>query len=297
MIVLIVWFILIIAGGFIYSSSLYPQFKERIRDTGYLTTILINFAVSIGIFLLVLYFTSIGTKAGFPSIQNIIIAFLAIDALYYWIHRTSHAVPIIKQWMHSTHHTITDIMPLDSFYLDSLDHSIYSILTLLCPLLFVTNITEYTIYILISAIHSIYLHSDTSRSFPLPFFIDAKFHTLHHTVGKGNYSIYFPFWDDYMETRIKPAPSAPSVTTMTMSEFLEQCKQGKQLTIIDKEILDCSLWIEAHPGGRDAIQKLLGRDATTEFHSIHGTNSVAKAMMKRLVIAGLNESDKKLKKD
>jgi cytochrome b involved in lipid metabolism len=84
---------------------------------------------------------------------------------------------------------------------------------------------------------------------------------------------------------------------MTMSEFLEQCKQGKQLTIIDKEILDCSSWIEAHPGGRDAIQKLVGRDATTEFHSIHGTNSVAKAMMKRLVIAGLNESDKKLKKD
>ena len=37
----------------------------------------------------------------------------------------------------------------------------------------------------------------------LPFFINSKYHYYHHSIGKGNYSIFFPLWDNYMKTRIK----------------------------------------------------------------------------------------------
>ena len=279
-------------GILLYISSQYNNFEERLKDESYMKTVIINFIVSTFIFMSVFYFTNL--SFGLPLLKNIIITLLATDTLYYWFHYTSHQIPFIKKYMHSTHHNLSNLLPLDSLFLDPLDHIIYGMLVICLPLLFVENIVEYFILIFISMIHSIYLHSDISGDFVLPMFINANYHTLHHSFAQGNYSIFFSFWDDYMGTRV---PSKPVILTefkeearkMTLTEFKEECSKGAQLTIIADEVIDCKSWIDVHPGGKSAIKTLIGQDSTDDFNMIHGKSKMAKEMLKKLKIADLSK--------
>ena len=288
---MITWCILITILMLLYICSLvavsyfYKNFNDRLKDSTYIKTVAINFILSICIFIPVIYYGNFVNSLSIPMLKNIIIVLLATDTLYYWIHSTSHYIPIIKKLMHSTHHTLAGLLPLDTFYLDFIDHTIYVILTLYLPLLFINNYIEYSIVILISLIHSTYLHSDTSLPFILPMFIDSKFHTLHHSIGMGNYSIFFPFWDDYMGTRIKDIVVKKTDKKISMDEFNTLCKNGRKLTIINNLVIDCEKWINNHPGGKVVIQKLIGKDSSKEFNQIHGDSSVAKEMLKNLKIS------------
>ena len=292
---MILWTILIIMILLLYLTSLvavsyfYKGFNERFKDNTYIKTVAINFILSICIFIPVIYYGKFASSLSMPMLKNIIIVLLATDTLYYWIHSTSHYIPFIKKLMHSTHHKLVGLLPLDTFYLDSLDNIIFSILILYFPLLIVNNGIEYIILLIISMIHSVYLHSDISTSFILPMFIDAKFHSLHHSVGLGNYSIFFPFWDDYMGTRIKDIVVEKTGTIITMDEFNTMCKSGRKLTIINKQVIDCEKWINTHPGGKAVIEKLIGKDSTKEFNAVHGDSSVAKEMLKTLKILDLED--------
>jgi len=270
-----------------YISSYYKDFEERLKDESYMKTILINFTLSICIFIPVFFYNTFNN--GIPSLKNIIITLLATDTVYYWFHYTSHFIPLIKKYMHSTHHNISNVLPLDTYYLDSLDYIIYSLLVIYLPLFFVENIAEYFILLCISMIHSIYIHSDIPGDFILPMFINSKYHTLHHTIGQGNYAIFFPFWDDYMQTRVKELPKATeTIKTMTLEEFKEECVKGRKLTIIDDEVIDCASWIDIHPGGKSAIENIIGKDSTKDFNAIHGDSKMAKEMLKKLKIADIS---------
>lgn len=272
----------------VYISSYYNNFEERLQDESYMKTVIINFIVSVCMFTSVFYFTNL--PVGIPLLKNIIITLLVTDTLYYWFHYTSHRIPFIKQYMHSTHHTLSNLVPLDSFFLDSFDHSIYGFLVLYLPLLFVENIVEYFILLFISMLHSIYLHSDISEEFILPMFINAKYHALHHSIGQGNYSIFFSFWDDYMRTRVNEVNEvSKSIKSMTLDEFKKECSKGEMLTIIDDEVIDCKSWIDLHPGGKSLIKNLIGKISTDDFHKFHGDSKVAKEMLKKLKIADLSK--------
>lgn len=274
-----------------YISSYYKDFEERLKDESYMKTILINFTVSVCIFVFIFYHTKLNT--GMPLLKNIIISLLAVDTVYYWTHYISHYIPLIKKYMHSTHHKVVKLVPLDTFFLDLPDHIYYVILTLGLPLLFLGNIIEYGIILSISLLHSVYLHSDIPGDFILPMFINSNYHTLHHTVGQGNYAIFFPFWDDYMQTRVKelPIPDAAAGNhkkSMTLEEFKEECVKGRKLTIIDDEVIDCASWIDIHPGGKSAIENIIGKDSTKGFNAIHGDSKMAKEMLKKLKIADIS---------
>ena len=296
---MIVWILLLSFAFFsviIYSSSFYSEFEERMKDETYLRTVALNYILSVGIVLIIFNYTKLGF--GFPLLKNIIITLLATDTIYYWTHYISHSVPLIKKYMHSMHHEVVNLLPLDTFFLDILDHVYYVILTLGLPFLFIENLTEYVIVIMISTFHSIYLHSDISDEIIPPIFISSKFHKLHHELGKGNYSILFPFWDDYMSTRIKvkdetnsktETEAKPGAKAMTLDQFKEECKKGKKLTIINNEIIDCTSWIDNHPGGKSAIERIIGIDSTDTFMAIHKNSKMANAMLKTLKLADLSK--------
>ncbi len=290
---MIVW-ILVSSIAFIsviiYCSSFYSEFEQRMKDETYLRTVALNYILSVGIILVMFNYTKLGF--GFPLLKNIIITLLATDIIYYWTHYTSHSVPLIKKYMHSMHHEVVNLLPLDTFFLDILDHVYYVILTLGLPFLFIENLTEYIIVIMISTLHSIYLHSDISDDIVPPIFISSKFHKLHHEVGKGNYSILFPFWDDYMLTRIKDTEKLKAditPTSMTLDQFKEECKKGTKLTIINNQIIDCTSWIDNHPGGKSMIERIIGIDSTDTFMAIHANSKMANAMLKTLKVADLSK--------
>ncbi len=289
-------FSIVYFGVILYISSFYKEFEERIKEPSYMKNVVINFILSVCIFVFIFYHTTLNT--GMPLLKNIILTLLATDTIYYWFHHTSHFIPLIKKYMHSTHHNITNVLPLDTYYLDSLDYIIYSLLVIYLPLFFVENIAEYFILLCISMIHSIYIHSDIPGDFILPMFINSKYHTLHHTVGQGNYAIFFPFWDDYMQTRVKdlpiPAAAAASASgnhkkSMTREEFKEECVKGAKLTIIDGEVIDCASWIDIHPGGKAVIENIIGHDSTEDFNKMHGDSKSAMEMIRKLKIADISK--------
>jgi sterol desaturase/sphingolipid hydroxylase (fatty acid hydroxylase superfamily) len=269
----------------VYISSLYDGFEERINDNAYMQTVITNITISTIIFIPTIYFSGILSKLGFPLFKNIIICLLVIDTIYYWTHYISHRIPFIKKHMHSIHHKAVKLLPLDTFFLDIFDYIYYVILTLVLPLLFVENLIEYGIIISISLVHSVYLHSNISDEFILPMFISSKYHYLHHAIGNGNYSIYFTFWDSYMNTQLKEIPKIEKVNSMTMNEFKEHCKNGKKYTVIDNNVIECESWINSHPGGKFVIESLIGNDSTEKFHKIHSDSIVAKEMLHTLKIA------------
>ena len=93
-------------------------------------------------------------------------------------------------------------MPMDFLYIDLFELFTYISLYTIIPLCTMKFI-DYIIYLFIIILHHIYLHCNTKTKFILPFFINSKYHYYHHSIGKGNYSVFFPLWDNYMKTRIK----------------------------------------------------------------------------------------------
>jgi len=211
---------------------------------------------------------------------------------YFW-HYISHEIPYIKKF-HSTHHIYPNVVPLDTFHLDPIDFILFTVLTILFPLLWLNNLVEYVIIILIIYINNIIIHSNITYN--LPFFINAKYHTLHHDIGNVNYSIFFSIWDDYMGTRMKDIPDI-DIKNMTIDEFKEECNKGKKLTIINNQIIDCTEWINIHPGGKSNIENIIGKDSTDDFNKMHASSNMAKNKLKNLklgdIIIEKNITDKK----
>jgi sterol desaturase/sphingolipid hydroxylase (fatty acid hydroxylase superfamily) len=289
---LIIIFNIIIFYILYYISSVYSNFEDHLVNEDYLRIIVKNIVLSFCMIIPVLYFSKLTLRI--PLLKNIIITFIVEDTLNYWYHFITHSIPVIKKNIHTTHHTYSELLPLDNLFFDSVDHIINNIIYLYTPLLFVDNIVEYLISFFITLFHSFYTHSDISEVFILPGFISAKYHALHHKYGYGNFAGLFPFWDDYMGTRVKEVSKEHikediKDISMSLNKFYEECKKGRHLTIINNDIIDCKSWIDIHPGGSSVIKALIGKDSTEDFNKIHGTCKPAKEMIKKLRIAYLSK--------
>lgn len=181
----------------------HKNLKKRKLNKFYYDNISINLLISV--FLIFFIFINYNfSNHLIPKLQNIIFYFIISDSLYYWIHRIIHKNPILKNFFHYTHHDATKLIPLDIFYLDYKECILYILIIFTCPLLFIhLNFIEYIIILIISFYHSWYIHSDTKLNFIFPLFINSKYHKLHHTVGGGNYAVFFNIWDKFMGSKIK----------------------------------------------------------------------------------------------
>jgi len=203
--IFLILFVFILYYILVYLSKKNKNSKKRNLDNEYFRQCFLNIVISTLFFILVIYFKKIYTDVNFPSISNIIIYLLITDTFHYWIHRIIHRTPFLKENFHVTHHSAFHLVPNDIFYIDIKENFLYVFLTGVVPLLFIhVNIFEYLIVNLIVFYHALYTHSETKDKFILPLFIDSNYHKYHHQIGKGNYSIIFPIWDNYMGTRIKP---------------------------------------------------------------------------------------------
>ena len=194
---------IIIFGITFYLTKIHKNFKKRKFDYNYYYISIINIFISSVIYILIFIFYKNVSTIKFPTILSIISYLLIVDMVYYWIHRIIHRTPFLKQNIHTTHHIAVNLVSSDTFYTDIKEYIIF-IFAGFIPFLFMNiNITEYIISNIIIGCHSIYIHSERKENFILPLFIDSKYHKYHHHIGKGNYAVLFPIWDDFMKTRIK----------------------------------------------------------------------------------------------
>ena len=214
--------VLLLAMGILFISLVYftkhhKNFKKRDLNDDYMKTVLINYSITCFAFLgLLYYYTYIYRKENTFDFKTILVCLLLIDTIYYWIHRNSHRIPAIRSLIHSTHHEAFDLIPMDIFYLSSYDYCIYLFLIVVFPI-YVSNTSmfEHLFIGILSGVHTLYLHDESEDQFIFPAFINSSFHKYHHQIGKGNYSIFFPFWDDYMGTRIKDPAASQDITVKT----------------------------------------------------------------------------------
>ena len=179
----------------IYLTKKHKNFKKRKLDNSYYTITIMNLIIS-SILIGIMATNHNFSKHLSPKLQNIVFYFIIADTIYYWTHRTIHKNPTLKQFFHFTHHEAIDLIPMDIFYTDYKENILYSLIIYIFPLLFIhMNFIEYVMILIISFYHSYYTHSDIKNKFILPLFIDSKYHKKHHTIGRGNYSIFFNIWD------------------------------------------------------------------------------------------------------
>ena len=191
-------FIMIIVLTSISSSS----FINRKNPDNYLSNVIINIGYSLVLLVAMNKFYLYKGESFKFNILKVIGLLVVFDTLFYWSHITMHRVPWLKKRLHETHHRNMDLVPLDFLYEGMPSVLVNSSLYFVLPCLALTFI-ETAVYLVVIILHLAYTHSETSIDFPIPLFINARYHSLHHTIGRGNYGLLFPFWDDYMNTKIK----------------------------------------------------------------------------------------------
>lgn len=85
-----------------------------------------------------------------------------------------------------------------------------------------------------------------------------------------------------------PAPSA-SVTqsAYTMEEVKKRNSAASCWSVIDGNIYDLTAWIPMHPGGRQAITFLCGKDGSSSFKAQHDNQSRPVSTLSRYLVAPL----------
>ena len=188
----------------IYITNRHKNYAKRNLDGEYYRTIIINYAIISFLSLVLINYSNLFANRHLPNIKLIVFYFLVIDAIYYWVHRLSHRRPFIKRTMHNTHHDVYNLLPIDFLHVSVFEYIMYFVTTMCLPVFFINvSFVEYITIATIIICHQIYIHSEENKPFFLPGFIDSKYHKYHHQIGKGNYSIFFPLWDNYMKTRIR----------------------------------------------------------------------------------------------
>ena len=147
------------------------------------------------------------------------------DAYFYWTHRWLHR-PGIYRRLHRRHHesrTPTAWAALAFHPLESvIQGAIYPVIAFALPV----HLLVLAAFLVWATFHSALIHSGHD-----PFLADrgprwlrwllgaARAHDAHHASGRGNYALYFDWWDVWCGTR---RPSVPTHATVSAARAERQ---------------------------------------------------------------------------
>lgn len=191
----------------------FPKTKDYLREAGYS-------AIAIGIFAFVGYtmhfYEPIFRKtlqykditayswAWYAAAYPIML--VVHDAYFYWTHRLMHH-PRLFKYFHLVHHRSTNPSPWAAYAFHPLEAvveaGILPVFVFMMPL----HVTHIGIFFLIMIIYNVYGHLGYEL-YPRGFnrsrigkWINTSInHNLHHQYFKGNYGLYFLWWDRWMGT-------------------------------------------------------------------------------------------------
>lgn len=158
-------------------------------------------------------FTKIYTnvsKYGWPYlVGNLIFMLFIHDTYFYWIHRFMHWKYIYK-YVHRVHHRSVDPSPLAAFSFHPveaiLEASVYVLFAMLVPVHLITLLSFQIVMTTLNAVghlgYEIYPKGFTKNKI-WQWKTTSTHHNMHHEKFKGNYGLYFTFWDKWFKTEFK----------------------------------------------------------------------------------------------
>jgi sterol desaturase/sphingolipid hydroxylase (fatty acid hydroxylase superfamily) len=130
------------------------------------------------------------------------------DAWFYWTHRMLHANTRLYKSVHRIHHRSIDTTPLTGLSFHPLESFIINIPLAVLPIFIGVGQNFFVLAILISTFNNIAGHSGFEwapkwwdRVPVLRAKAPSIHHNLHHEKSRGNYGLYFTFWDRQMGTQ------------------------------------------------------------------------------------------------
>lgn len=139
-------------------------------------------------------------------VLSIVIALLMHDAYFYWIHRFMHWKPVFDR-VHHAHHISTSPTPWAAFafhpYEAVLEGTIVLIVAVVMPIHQLAILAFVTVMMATNVVIHLGYELYPARIFgrkTSEWLVTATHHDMHHRYVKGNYGLYFNFWDRMMST-------------------------------------------------------------------------------------------------
>jgi Delta7-sterol 5-desaturase len=194
----------------------FPGMKDYAREIFFSTISIIIFSVPP---LLMLYsdairpHTTFYTKIDEFGTLYLILAFPLMlfmhDTYFYWIHRLMHA-PVLFKMFHLVHHKSINPSPWAAYAFHPLEAIVESMIFVIFLVTIPVHSIHLSLFFVFSLIYNVYGHLGFEL-YPKGFnnhwigkWINTSVsHNQHHRFFKGNYGLYFNFWDRMMGTMRK----------------------------------------------------------------------------------------------
>jgi len=146
-------------------------------------------------------------KYGIPYfILSIVLMILVHDAYFYWTHRLMHIGPVFRI-VHRVHHLSTNPSPWAAMAFHPLESVIEGSVIVVIAFLLPAHPLAIGIFLLFMMAYNVYGHlgfelypKGFSKSRVGKWVNTAVSHNQHHQNFKGNYGLYFLWWDRWMGT-------------------------------------------------------------------------------------------------
>jgi Delta7-sterol 5-desaturase len=137
---------------------------------------------------------------------SVMLALMLHDTYFYWMHRLFHH-PALFQWVHVEHHKSTNPSPWAAYSFHILEAASEMVIAPLILFLIPMHPIGLLLFGTAALFINIYGHLGFEiapkwfrHSFLFEVLNSSVHHNLHHSKFKGNYGLYFRFWDRVMGT-------------------------------------------------------------------------------------------------
>jgi Delta7-sterol 5-desaturase len=191
----------------------YPHFKDYAREIGFsiATVFIMSFipATILGSPELAKY-TKFYTNINQHSILWFVLAFPLMafihDTYFYWMHRLMHH-PSIFKIVHLIHHKSTNPSPFAAYAFHPLEAIVEAGIFVVFVFTMPVHLFHLLFFFLFMIVYNVYGHlgwelypKRFSRHWLGKWINTSVNHNQHHQYFKGNYGLYFLFWDRMMGT-------------------------------------------------------------------------------------------------
>lgn len=137
---------------------------------------------------------------------SLVLTLIVHDTYFYWLHRFMHHKKVYK-YVHIVHHKSVNPSPWTSYSFHLLEAILEGLVLIPLVLLMPLHPITIILFTVVGFIINVYGHlgyeiapKQLRNSFLFKIFNTSVHHNLHHSKFKGNYGLYFRFWDNVMGT-------------------------------------------------------------------------------------------------